>query len=106
MILATATSKNGVLIRLTDERWNHIITSHKEINSEDYAMVMNIILDPDVIFKGDTGELLAVSKKPRKKMWVVVAYKEVRGEDGFILTAYLTTNSSWLFKREILWNKD
>ena len=105
MLLATTISKKGVIIRLTDERWYHITTSHKEVDEKDFSQIMKIIEDPDVILKGDTGELLAVQKKPGKKLWTVVAYKEVNNKDGFILTAYLTTDSKWLFKREIIWNK-
>lgn len=104
MIPATVLSKNNVLIRLTEERWNHIISSHLEINPSEYKIIMEAVKNPDFILQGDTGELLAVKKKPRKKIWIVVPYKESEN-DGFILTAYLTTDSRWLFGREIIWNK-
>lgn len=93
------------LIRLTDERWYHITTSHQEINPDESLKIMDVIENPQVILKGDTGELLAVKKEPRKKLWIVVAYKEVGDKDGFILTAYLTTDSNWLFQKEVLWNR-
>jgi hypothetical protein len=105
VILATATSKNHVLIRLTDERWEHITLSHIEIDPYDSSKVLQTIEHPDVILKGDVGELLAVRKMTGKKSWIVVAYKEVTRQDGFILTAYITTDAKWLFKREIIWNK-
>lgn len=104
MVLATAISKNNVPIRLTDERWFHIALSHKEITS--FTSLMKTIKNPDAILKGDTGELLAIKKKSGKKAWIVVAYKEINQTDGFVLTAYVTTDSQWLFKREILWNKE
>lgn len=106
MLLTKVISKNKVTIRLTQERWHHITTSHLEINSEDYKSAMNTIKDPDVILKGDQGELLAVRKKTGKKVWIVVPYKELGKVDGFVLTAYLTTDSSWLFKKEIIWNRE
>lgn len=106
MIIGITRSITGVQIRLTQERWDHITTSHLEINSKDYKVVLNMVKSPDFILKGDTGELLAVKKQPRKNMWNVVAYKEVNKEDGFILTAYLTTDANWLFKREIIWNRE
>lgn len=105
MLLAKVFSKNKVTIRLTSERWHHIVTSHLEIDLEDYKSIVNVVKDPDVIFKGDQGELLAVKKKAGKKIWIVVAYKEIGKIDGFILTAYLTTDNSWLFRKEIIWNK-
>lgn len=106
MLLAKVVSKNKVTIRLTHERWHHISTSHLEIDPDDYKSVMNTVKDPDIIFKGDQGELLAVRKKAGKKVWIVVPYREIGEEDGFVLTAYLTTDSSWLFKKEIIWNKE
>ncbi len=105
MLLAKVLSKNKVTIRLTLERWQHIITSHLEIDSEDYKSVMETVKDPDIIFEGDQGELLAVKKKSGKKVWIVVPYKEINKEDGFVLTAYFTTDSGWLFRKEIIWNK-
>lgn len=106
MILGTATSKNGVNIRLTDERWLYIITSHKEISPQDYVKIISVVDDPEVVLKGDVGELLAVKKSSRKKRWIVVAYREVDRTDGFVLTAYITTEDRWLFQKEIVWSKE
>lgn len=106
MILATVVSKNNVTIRLTDERWTHIITSHLEFGAKDFKKVTKAIEDPDFILIGDSGELLAVKQSPGSKTYIVVPYKELSSEDGFILTAYLTTDSYWLFQRKILWNKE
>lgn len=106
MILGIVISKNRVPIRLTDERWKHIATSHLEISLKDTKLILNTVENPDVILKGDTEELLAVQKRSGKKIWLVVAYREISQKDGFILTAYLTTDSSWLFQREIIWNKE
>ncbi len=105
MIIATAISKNNIPIRLTQERWSHIINSHREITIRDKSKVISAVNDPDLILKGDVGELLAVKKVFGKNLWFVVVYKEIDSKDGFILTAYLTTDSRWLFQRKILWNK-
>jgi hypothetical protein len=104
-MLGIIDSKNKVPIRLTEERWIHIVTAHPEINSPDYSKVLNIIKKPDVILKGDLGELLAVKKQAGKAIWFVVVYKEVKRDDGFVLTAYITTDDKWLFKRKVIWNK-
>ncbi len=105
MILGTARSKNGATIRLTDERWLHITYSHKEIDADAVPIVLQTIKSPDVVFRGDQGELLAVKKQPRRKNWIVVVYKESDATDGFVLTAYVTTDFRWLLKRKIVWNK-
>lgn len=82
VILATAISKNGAPIRLTEERWNHIITSHLEINPQDFKTIMSVVENPDLILQGDAGELLAVKKKHRTNSYFVVPYKEVNKNDG------------------------
>lgn len=105
MIIATAVSKNGVSIRLMEERWKHIVTTHQEFSLSSVSKIMNVVSDPDFILKGGEGELLAVRKVSRKKLWIVVPYRELSNEDGFILTAYFTSDLTWLLKKEIIWNK-
>ena len=59
-----------------------------------------------MIQKGDFGELLAIRfypETPLTSKFLVVAYQEVSAEDGFILTAYLTSRPS--LRREILWKR-
>lgn len=106
MILGIVKSINGVQIRLTQERWDHITTSHLELDPKGYERILNTVKGPDIVLKGDTGEQLAVKKQSRKRAWIVVAYKESTKEDGFVLTAYLTTDSRWLFQKEIIWSKE
>lgn len=106
MLSATANSVNGVPIRLTKERWKHIINSHPEISQEDLKEILNSLSKPDMVLKGDLDELLAVKKKSDSRAWIVIPYKEIDQNDGFVLTAYLTTDASWLLKKEVLWNKE
>lgn len=106
MIIATALSKNGVIIRLTDERWQHIVITHLEISADNFPKIMKVITTPDFILKGNKGELLAVKKISSKKTWIVVPYKEESLEDGFVLTTYFTSDLFWLLKKEIIWNKE
>lgn len=105
MILSSTRSVNGVTIRLTDERWHHIVKSHEEIKVTDFLKIMKVVSKPNFILKGSKGECLAVKKITRKKNWLVVPYKEVSQEDGFIITAYFSSDLSWLLKKEIIWNK-
>ena len=43
-----ATSKNSVFIRLTEERWFHIIENHDDLAGH-YDNVLQTIEDPDYI---------------------------------------------------------
>lgn len=106
MVLATVLSRNGVPIRLTDERWHHVVITHLEINTDDFPKIINVVAKPDLILKGNKGELLAVKKISRKRVWTVVPYKEVSQEDGFVLSAYFTSDLFWLLKKEIIWSKE
>lgn len=103
MDIAITTSKNGVLIRLTEERWKHIVLLHPNLSNKQ-TKVLSTVKNPDYILKGQAGELLAVSKLSEKG-YIVVVYKEIR-RDGFIITAYDTTDVRWLFKKELMWSKD
>lgn len=53
--------------------------------------------EPDMIQEGDFGELLAIRsylEAPLNGKFLVVAYREVSDQDGFVLTAYITTRPS------------
>jgi hypothetical protein len=77
-----ATSKNGLSIRLTAERWAHIAEEHGELASL-------------------REELLAVREiEPGKHL--VVVYRELT-DDGFIITAFVTRRMRSLARREQRW---
>lgn len=90
------------MIRLTEERWKHIVLMHPSLGGKQ-SQVLNSVKDPDLILKGKAGELLAVLKLS-KRVYIVVIYKESES-DGFIITAYETTDTLWLFKKELIWSK-
>ena len=100
----TAKSKNKISIRLTDERFNHIIRSHPEVSKSDYLTILKTIGEPDIIFAGFRKELSAVKRQKSKNRWFVVIYKE-EIKDGFVITAYVTTDTKWLLKKKIIWSK-
>jgi hypothetical protein len=98
----TVKSVNGNLIRLTDERWLHIVEGHPEMAGH-LNDVLFAIASPDRIFKGGENEMLAIVIKHLTKSLVVV-YIETE-EDGFIITAFFTTKIDKLFKRVLIWQK-
>ena len=95
--MISANSKNNRLIRLSDERINHISTSHPEIKNC-ISWVIETIETPDIILAGDFGELLAIRLYPKTPVtydkFLTVVYKETSNLDGFILTAYFSRNIS------------
>lgn len=94
-------SKHGVPIRLTEERWLHITEEHAEMAGY-YFEVLEAVQDPQDIYEGRAGERLAVREvEPGKYM--VVVYKEIHSEDGFIITAFLTRRIEQIKKRRKLW---
>src|SRR5436305_12299299 len=104
-MMDTATSRNGILIRLTDERWTHITNRHPEMNSQ-RERVLETLQEPDMIQQGDFGELLAVRHYPVTPLtskFMIVAYREISLDDGFMLTAYLTNRPS--ARRMTLWKR-
>ncbi|MBI3103563.1 hypothetical protein HYZ05_01355 [Candidatus Daviesbacteria bacterium] len=60
MDIVSTISQNGTIIRLTDERWKHIVLMHPSLINKE-KQVLRIVKNPDYIFKGKGKELLAVS---------------------------------------------
>ena len=100
-----ARSVDGVPIRLTGERWDHICQRHPELNNQK-ERVLETLRDPTEVLKGDFGEKLAVRfyrQTPLTTKFLVVAYKEIGRGDGFVATAYFTRRvAPW---RERLWTR-
>jgi len=98
-------SQNGVLVRLTTERWQHITYRHPEM-AEQRERVLETLADPELIQQGDYGVLLAIRfyvETPLTSKYLVVVYRETDRNDGFILTAYFTSRPS--ANRVTLWKR-
>ncbi|MBI4489009.1 MAG: hypothetical protein HY694_07970 [Deltaproteobacteria bacterium] len=96
----TAISRNGVPIRLTEERWFHIVESHDDLAGH-YDDVLDTVENPDFILRGYGGALIAL-KGVARKTYLAVIYKELSRNDGFVITAYFTSRIS---RRLIIWRK-
>lgn len=96
----TVRSQAGVPIRLTEERWFHIVENHDDLAGY-YDEALNTVENPDVIVKGYGGTLVAMRGVGQRR-YLAVIYKEVSRADGFIVTAYFTSR---LPRRSILWPK-
>lgn len=96
----TVLSKNRISIRLTEERWAHIMEEHGELRGMQ-TVILATVADPDQILLGSTEEYLAVRELEPGK-WMVVVYRE-GAEDGFIITAFLTRKRRQLDRRIQLW---
>jgi hypothetical protein len=94
------TSRTGLPIRLTDERWVHITEEHAEL-AGCRREVLEAVAEPDVILAGGAGELLAARKQADGKILVVVYREGVA--DGFMIMAFLTRRMASLNRRKKLW---
>jgi len=101
MNMEIAKSKNNILIRLTEERWRHIVENHDDLAGY-YDEVLGAIEDPDYIIQG-YGEAITALKEVEKEKFLTVVYKEF-DTDGFIITAYFSSKIK-LDKEVILWQK-
>jgi hypothetical protein len=94
-------SRNGIPIRLPDERWEHIIEEHAELAGL-REEVLETISRADRVMRGTSGELLAVRMMEPDKA-LVVAYRETSEDDGFNITAFVTRRLKSLDRREQVW---
>ncbi len=89
-------SRDGLPIRLTDERWEHIV-SRRPALIDQRGRALETLAQPDMIQQGDAGELLAIrfyEHTPLTSKFLVVVYREVSAGDGFILTAFFARRPS------------
>jgi len=96
-------SKNGVPIRLTEERWFHITEEHSEMAGY-YFEVLETLEEPEAIYEGKAGECIAVRDIEEGK-YIAVVYKELSKEDGFVVTAFLTRRKKQLERRRKIWQQ-
>ncbi len=86
--MESALSLNGVAVRLTAERWWHIVENHDELAG--YADdVLETIENPQLILRGHADSLVAVRNYGRNR-YLMVVYREVSADDGFVVTAFFT----------------
>jgi hypothetical protein len=91
-------SVNDIPIRLTDERWVHIVENHDDLAGY-YDDVLSAIESPDYVIKGYEEALMALKQREEGKFLVVI-YKESHKTDGFVITAYFT--SKFKLEREVI----
>lgn len=93
-------SKNGIKIRLPDERWEHIMQRHDVLATQKTA-ILETISQPERILRGSEGAMMAVrAMEPGR--WLVVIYREEQ-DDGFVITAFPTRRINALNRRQQLW---
>ena len=67
-----------------------------------YSEVLETLEDPDAIYEGGSGELLA-AKEIQTDKYIVVVYKEISEKDGFVITAFLSSRRKQLERRRVVW---
>jgi hypothetical protein len=96
-------SKNGVPIRLTEERWFHITEEHSEMAGY-YFEVLEAVEEPEAVYEGRAGECIA-AREVEKGKYIVVVYRELGRVDGFVITAFLTRRRKQLERRRKIWQR-
>lgn len=94
----TAFSKNNVPIRLTTERWFHIVETHDEVAGY-YDEVLETVENPEIILRGYKGSLIAVKNYGHKR-YLMVIYREITNDDGFVITAYFSIKNN---RKKAIW---
>jgi len=84
-------SVNGVPIRLSDERWGHIIEFHDDLVDR-AAEVLDAVAHPAWVTRGYGGPLIAW-KPFGQGRFLSVIYRELGVSDGFIITAFFTSKA-------------
>jgi hypothetical protein len=95
-----AYSVDGVPVRLTAERWLHIVENHDDLAGY-YEDILATIEDPDVVLSGQRNSRIAVKSYGRKR-YLAVIYRQTSKTDGFVITAFFTDR---IDRKKALWKK-
>ena len=80
----------------------HIVEHHDDLAGY-RDTVLEAVEDPDAVARGRAGELLALKSIAGRTL--VVAYRETSRTDGFVITAFFTTQPDRIRKRGLIWQK-
>lgn len=104
-MLRVVTSVHGVPIRLTEERWSHILEQHPELGNYQ-ALILETVKSPECVLEGGNGQLIAVRSITNSK-WLLVVYRELKDQgvidDGFIVTAFFNQRLRYLEGKKQAW---
>ncbi len=95
-----AYSVNDIPIRLTEERWEHIVGNKPYMESY-YEKVIEAVERPTWIEQGYAGSRVAILTLGRRH-YLHVVYRELSRADGFIITAFIARRAS---RRKRVWPK-
>ena len=104
--MEVAISKNGTPIRITDERWTHVVESHDYMAGH-HELVVETVEDPDAIVTGRKGEFIALRHYHATSIsekHVVVVYREIENE-GFLITAFMTSAPETILRKGVIWQR-
>ena len=90
-LLAVVHSINKVVIRLTDERWEHILAGHPEV--EKYLFqILDVVESPRMVLHCREDDFFvagsAITDECALSHILIALYKEINKRDGFIISAY------------------
>lgn len=110
-VVAIVKSMNNANVRLTEERWLHIVEYHRELVNFQLEVLLTIT-EPDRVYLSPLGmesNFAAVKVFDQLADFglaknLVVHYKELPQSNGFILTAFVISDKR-LKKRIRLWQK-
>ena len=95
-----ALSVEGVPIRLTTERWFHIVENHDDLAGY-YDDVLEVIENPELVLGGYGGSRIATRSYGRGR-YLVVIYRQLSLNDGFVITAFF---SSKIDRKKVIWKR-
>jgi len=98
---------DGAILRLTRSSWKHIVSEHPEMKPY-LTRILETAQTPDLIAAGATGELKAIKWFDDLHVgpkYLVAVYRKAESKEGFIVTAYVTSDLEKTCKRGVVWRK-
>jgi len=105
-MIGSVISKNGKEIKLSEERWYHIVEPH-DYMAGNQDIIFETLESPDIIVEGRKKEFIALkyyAKISISEKHAVVIYKELDNE-GFVITAFMTSKPEGMMQKGVVWKK-
>jgi hypothetical protein len=105
-MIGSVISKNGKEIKLSEERWYHIVESH-DYMAGNQDIIFETLESPDIILEGKKEEFIALkyyAKTSISEKHAVVIYKE-QEKDGFVITTFMTSKPESIIQKGVVWKK-
>lgn len=78
----------NITIRLTEERWNHIVEAHPELKKFKGYIITTVKTPDSLFFNEFTGQYIFIKEFVKFITENLIAYVQKEDDEGFVVTSH------------------